>query len=175
MGINRSRGIYGSMAGTSRTSNTYVSRRTGIPKQQQKAEKKAAAGKIILTLAAIAAAIKFRKPIGKVLQPITNKISTKFPTASNAARAVKGRAGRIFNKMRTNFSKWFTNSAKPTVDKVAQDTVEFTRKKAAPAVKKAAEDTVIFTREKVVPTVNKKAKSFLNKVAQAANSDLPKL
>jgi len=174
MGINGSTGIYGRMAGTSRSASATGTRRASY-KQQQQAQNKANAGKVVLTLAAIAAAIKFRKPIGKFLQPVTNAISTKFPTLANAGRAVKGRAGRIFTPIKNKVSNWFTKSATPAVKKAAQDTVEFTRDKAAPAVKKAAQDTVTFTKDTAAPAVKKGIKGFLEKIAQKANSDLPRL
>lgn len=173
MGINGSNyGIYGRY-GTNPSSGARRSNLT--PLQQQHAQNRSNAGKAVLTLAAVIAAIKFRKPIGKALAPAINAFKTKFPTLSNTLRAVKGRAGRIFNPIKDKVVKWFGNKAVPTVKKAATDTVTFTKDKVVPTVTKAAEDTVTFTRETAAPAVKKGIKGFLEKVAQKANSDLPKL
>lgn len=171
MGING----FSSRYGTSGIYNHQGRRANFTPKQQQQQDNRANAGKAVVTLAAIIAAIKFRKPIGKAIAPAVNALKTKFPTLANTARAVKGRAGRVFNPIKERVTKWFSGKAAPTVKKVAQDTVTFTKDKAAPAVKKAAQDTVTFTKETAAPTVKKGVKAFLEKIAQKANSDLPKL
>lgn len=172
MGINGvNRGYYGRMSSFDGTS-----RRGFInPRAAQQTENKKKAGKVVLGIAAIIAAIKFRKPIGKVIAPAVNAFKTKFPNFSNALSAVKGRMGRIFGKIKGKIPEDLPKKAAGAVADAARDTVEFTKDKVIPNVRTAANNAAKYTNETIKPNVMQRVKSFLEKVAQKANSDLPKL
>jgi len=87
----------------------------GIVQQQEQNKKNV--GKVALALTAIAAAIAFRKPLGKALAPVKNFLSNKMPNFSEAAKSVKDRAGRIFKPMKDNTVKWVNETAIPNTKK----------------------------------------------------------
>ncbi|MBR6162724.1 hypothetical protein IKQ26_02370 [bacterium] len=107
----------------------------GIVQQQEQNKKNV--GKVALALTAIAAAIAFRKPLGKALTPVKKFFSEKMPNFSEAAKSVKDRAGRIFKPMKANTEKWVNDN----IPKAKKGVSKFWQK-----VKKAADSDL---KEKV--------------------------
>ncbi len=106
MGIN---GAYNVYYGRPRFGTENDTRKHSYLNPMQPAENKSKAGKVILTLAAVAAAIKFRKPIGSF-------ISKHFPNLSQKFSGFKERASEIFNPIKETFTKWFKKAPKATTN-----------------------------------------------------------
>jgi len=105
--------------------------------EQQKTQNKKNACKLAVAVAAIVGAIAFRKPLGKALQPIKNKLSKAMPNVSEAFKSVKARAGRIFKPMKDNATKWVNDTAVPNAKKGATNFWKGVKKAADSDLKEA--------------------------------------